>query len=70
MDLSFNNLFSQLVIGLAGMSFFMYGKKAQRFWPLMAGVAMSVYPFFVANVMALWVITLGVLVALFCLRDR
>jgi hypothetical protein len=69
-DFTFNNLFSSLVISLAGASFFMYGKKAQRPFPLMAGIAMSVYPFFVVNVLALWIITAGVLAALFCLRQR
>ena len=70
MDMSFGNLFSQLIIGLLGMSFFMYGKKAQRLWPLLAGAAMCIYPFFVTNLWALWAVSLAVIVAVFLLRDR
>ena len=70
MDFSFSNIFAQLVIGLAGMSFFMYGKKAQRFWPLVAGGAMCVYPFFVTNVWALWGISVGIVVAVYMLREK
>jgi hypothetical protein len=40
-------LFLNLVISLVGTALFVYGKKAQR-WPQMtAGLSLAVYPYFV-----------------------
>jgi len=70
MDFSLGYLLSSLMIGMAGMAFFLYGKKAQRFWPLLAGLAMSIYPFFVASVWALWGITAAVVAGVWFMRER
>jgi hypothetical protein len=69
-DFGFNNIFSQLIIGLLAMSLFMYGKKAQRLFPLLGGVAMGIYPFFIVNLWVLWGMTIGVMGLLFWLRNR
>ena len=70
MDLDFSNIWAQLMISCIGMALFMYGKKAQKMWPLMAGIAMSIYPFFFSSWIPLWGITIGILVALYLLRDK
>ena len=43
------DLFLDLVIGAVGMALFAYGKKAQRWPQLGAGVLLMVYPYFVGS---------------------
>lgn len=42
-----------------GLAYFIYGKRQQRFTPLLAGLALCVYPYFVDSVA--WLVTIGVL---------
>ena len=70
MDFSSGYIFAQLMIGLGGASLFMYGKKAQRLWPLLGGIAMSIYPWFVTDVWLLWAIAIGICVVLYLLREK
>jgi hypothetical protein len=44
-----------------GLGFFIYGKKQRAVVPLVCGLALMVYPYFVPNVMALVVI--GIVIA-------
>lgn len=69
-DFNFNNIFSQLMISCLGMAFFMYGKKAQSIRPLLAGIAMGIYPFFVNSVWLLWAITIAVMAGCYVLREQ
>lgn len=59
------SLFSGLLIGLIGMGLFMYGKKAQKLPHALAGVALCVFPYFVASVMLSWLITAACLGGLY-----
>ncbi len=70
MDLTFSNIFSGLIISAAGMAFFMYGKKAQRPWPLVAGIAMCAYPYFITSLLVLWLLTAGLVTSLYFLREQ
>jgi hypothetical protein len=47
-------LFSSL-----GMGFFLYGKKQKAIVPLVCGLALMVYPYFVANTIALVLVGAG-----------
>lgn len=60
MDFSPGSLFASLIIGTIGFGFLMYGKKQQRLPQLVAGIVLSVYPYFVGNVG--WMIGIGVAV--------
>lgn len=60
MDFSAGSLFASLVIGTIGFGFFMYGKKQQRLPQLIAGVVLSVYPYFIGSVG--WMVGIGVAV--------
>ena len=40
-------LFIGLVTGVIGMAYFVYGKKQSRPVPLVAGIALMVYPYFI-----------------------
>jgi hypothetical protein len=69
MDLNASNLLSTLLISCLGMGFFLYGKKAGRLYPLLAGIAMSIYPFFIASCITLWVLTGAICAVLYVLRE-
>ena len=68
--MSFGYLFSGFFISMIGVGLFMYGKRAPRFWPMMAGVAMSIYPFFITSVWLLWGVTAGIVALLYFLREQ
>lgn len=42
-----------LLFGAIGTGFFIYGKKQKAIVPLCVGIALCVFPYFVANVYAL-----------------
>lgn len=52
-----------LLFSSVGLGFFLYGKKQKTIIPLLAGIALLVFPFFVTNIYVL-VITGSILVAL------
>lgn len=39
-----------LIFGSIGFAFFLYGKKQRAIVPLVAGIALCVFPYFVSNV--------------------
>jgi hypothetical protein len=47
-----------LLFGSIGLAFFIYGKKQQRVVPLVCGIALMVYPYFVLS--AIWLIVIGI----------
>lgn len=56
-------LLSGLVSGIIGLAYFVYGKKQSKPVPLLAGLALMVYPYFFDSLR--WTIIIGVgLVAL------
>lgn len=42
-------LFLVILFSAAGMAFFMYGKKQLAFVPLLCGLALMIYPYFVSG---------------------
>lgn len=38
-----------VVFGSIGLGFFVYGKKQSAFVPLLSGIALMAYPYFVSN---------------------
>ena len=51
MDTSY--LFLVILFSAAGMAFFMYGKKQLSFVPLLCGLALMIYPYFVSGTLSL-----------------
>ena len=47
-----------ILTGAIGVGYFMYGKRQTKFVPLLAGMALCVYPYFVDS--ALWLVIVGV----------
>ena len=51
-------LFAGLITGVFGMAYFVYGKKQQQFMPMISGVALCAFPYFIDS---LWLtILIGV----------
>lgn len=53
-------LFASVVIGAIGLGMFLYGKKRSRFIPLLAGILMMVYPYFIPNTYVMIGIGVGI----------
>ena len=64
LNLDGNSLLVSLVIGCIGFVCFVYGKKQQRLPQMVAGVALSVYPYFVPNLILMAAIAVVILVLL------
>ena len=52
-----------LLFGSIGFGFFLYGKKQKAVVPIIAGIALCVVPYFIANVYIL--VTVGVVLMAF-----
>jgi hypothetical protein len=52
MDIGTTLMFSML-FGSIGLGYFMYGKKQHKLVPLLAGIVLCMYPYFMSNVSAL-----------------
>lgn len=52
MDIGTSLMFS-VFFGSIGLGYFMYGKKQQKLVPLLAGIVLCIYPYFMSNVSAL-----------------
>lgn len=62
-------LYSELVIGAVGMGMFVYGRKAPSLPFLVAGIALSVIPWFVGSLFGLWGLT-GLCIGALALANR
>ncbi|PZN74724.1 MAG: hypothetical protein DM484_20495 [Candidatus Methylumidiphilus alinenensis] len=51
--MSTSSLLWGLIFGSIGMGFFMYGKKQQAIVPLVCGLALMIYPYFISNTLLL-----------------
>lgn len=65
MDFSAGSLFLSLLIGTVGAGFFIYGKKQGRLPQLVAGVVLSLYPYFIPNLWVMGGIAVAVIAAVF-----
>jgi hypothetical protein len=50
------SLLWSLVFGSVGLGFFIYGKKQQALIPLLCGLALMIFPYFVFNTLVLVII--------------
>jgi len=54
-----NSLLVGILTGAVGMAFFVYGKRQTKFVPILAGLALCIYPYFVDSL--LWLCLVGLL---------
>lgn len=45
-----------MIFGSIGLGFFIYGKKQQAVVPLLCGLALMIFPYFVSNVIVLVIV--------------
>ena len=64
MDFSASTLFASLIVSTVGFGFFMYGKKQVRIPQLSAGLALMVFPYFVASALPMLGIAGAVLLSM------
>jgi len=60
-----SSLLGGLIFGSIGFGFFVYGKKQQAIVPLLCGLALMIFPYFVSNVIVLVVVGVA-LIAIPC----
>jgi hypothetical protein len=48
-----------VVFGAVGLAYFVYGKKQQRFIPLLCGIGLIAFPYFMSNTIHLVVVGLA-----------
>jgi hypothetical protein len=68
-SMSITTIMVNLVAGLVGSAYFMYGKKNQNFTMVFSGIALCVVPYFIGNTVVLIVACLAMTAAPFVL-DR
>ena len=68
-DLSAANLIGNLLFGAIGFVAFAYGKRMTLWKMMFCGLALMIYPYFIANTVAMYVAGTVGSVALFFLRD-
>jgi predicted membrane protein len=54
-------LFFAIVFSFIGLSFFMYGKRQKAIVPLVDGIALCIFPYFVQDVLLMLVIGAGLI---------
>jgi hypothetical protein len=47
-----------MIAGVFGMAYFVYGKRQSKFAPMICGVLLCVYPYFIDSL--LWLAVIGV----------
>ena len=62
-------LFGSLLFGAIGLGAFLYDKKMVLYTPMVIGIVLMAYPYFVPQAWLIYVIGCGLCVALFVLRD-
>jgi hypothetical protein len=70
MNLDAGSLLSAVIISCIGLGCFRYGKVAGKFYPLVAGIVMFIYPYFVPSPFWMWVIEAALLALLYVLREK
>ena len=63
------NLIAGFVFGIIGLFVFKYGWKEKAVKPLVIGLILMIYPYFIYNTFALYAIGIGLTAALYFWRD-
>jgi hypothetical protein len=61
-------LFGSLLFGAIGLAAFVYGKKMVRYGPMVIGLVLMAYPYFVSETWLVYAIGCALCVALFLAR--
>ncbi len=69
MNFSMVNIIAGLLFGGIGFAAFIYGKKESNLKPMVIGVALMIYPYFVESPIFVYAIGAALTAALFIFRD-
>ena len=67
--MSTTKIFLGLLFGSIGMGFMVYGKKQRRIIPWVSGIGLCVLPYLIPNVIALVLVSIGLIALPFVIRD-
>ena len=59
-----------ILFGSVGLGYFVYGKKQQRSVPLVSGIGLMVFPYFVTNPFVIVLLGAGFIALPFFVRSR
>ncbi len=62
MQLDTSSLLWALLFGSIGLGFFIYGRKQKRVVPLVCGLVLMIFPYFVANTILLVILGMALVV--------
>ncbi len=57
-----------VVFGAIGLGFFVYGKKQKAIVPLMVGIALFIFPYFISDLYVLVIVGVGLVVLPYFVR--
>ena len=63
------NLIGGLIFGIIGWCTFMYGRKAKSAKPMVIGIVLMVYPYFIPNTFLLYAIGVALTASLYFWKD-
>ncbi len=63
-----STLIWSFLFGTVGFAYFVYGKKQEAIVPLLCGVVLMVFPYFVSNTLLLAAVGIGLIILPFVLR--
>ena len=63
------NLFAALLFGVIGLAAFLYGKKQAKIGPLVLGLLLMIYPYFISETWILYAIGVAMTGAIFFFRE-
>ncbi len=63
------NMAANLIFGAIGFVAFIYGKKKSLWRPMVIGIVLMVYPYFLSGTLAIYFIGIGLTAALYFWRE-
>lgn len=68
-DFGAAKIFAYIIFGAIGLGVFMYGKKSRLFRPMLIGVALMAYPYFISGTFFLYLVGIALTAALYFWRE-
>ncbi|MEZ4526798.1 MAG: hypothetical protein R2941_25440 [Desulfobacterales bacterium] len=62
-------LFAGVLFGSIGMAYMIYGKKQQKFKVMLSGLGLCIIPYFISNLLFLYLICIAITALPFIFRD-
>ena len=63
------NIMADIIFGVIGMCAFYYGRKEKAYRPIVIGLVLMIYPYFIQNTLFLYLIGAGFTAGLYFWRD-